>query len=351
MPMRLTDLNRYDYELPERLIRKTPLEPRDSVRLFVYDTETDTITFDTFRNLAQYLPEHSLMVLNDTRVWPARLWLKKSTGGKIEVLVLVNEWNGKDLIPALVDRKVVIGDELAFPDGSQLIAEEQQGQKFFFRLKGERSLQVLLQEFGTTPIPHYLEGEENGEESKLRERYQTVFATSGASVAAPTASLHFTDHVFESLKQRSIETTKVTLNVGLGTFAPLREENFVSGKLHGEWVTVSPETAKVLGKAQAEKQPIISVGTTTTRTLETLAKQDELKALTTEANLFIYPSYQFQMVDVLITNFHLPKTSLVLLVDAFLQHQGAKRGVMKLYREAIKNDFSFYSFGDSMLIR
>lgn len=351
MPMRLTDLNRYDYELPERLIRKTPLEPRDSARLFVYDTETDTITFDTFRNLAQYLPEHSLMVLNDTRVWPARLWLRKPTGGKIEVLVLVNEWDGKGFIPALVDRKVTIGDKLAFPDGSKLIAEEQQEQKFFFRLESKRSLQELLQEFGTTPIPHYLEGEENGEESKLRERYQTVFATSGASVAAPTASLHFTDHVFESLKQRNIETTKVTLNVGLGTFASLQEENFVTGKLHGEWVTVSHETAKVLGKAQAEKQPIISVGTTTTRTLETLAKQDEFKALTTEANLFIYPPYQFQMVDVLITNFHLPKTSLMLLVDAFLQHKGAKRGVGELYQEAIKNDFSFYSFGDSMLIR
>ena len=348
--MQLNDLERYDYKLPEELIRKVPLEPRDSTRLFVYDTATDTITFDTFRNLARYLPNDSLMMLNDTRVWPARLWLKKATGGKIEVLALVNEWNGKGLIPALVDRKVGLKDALFFPDGSKLIVEEQQAQKFFFHLESQKTLQDLLQEFGTTPIPHYLEGEEESDESMLRKRYQTVFASAGASVAAPTASLHFTDAVFERLRQKGIETAKVTLNVGLGTFAPLREENFETGKLHGEWVTVSGEASEVLKKAKAAKQSIISVGTTTTRTLETLAKQGEIKVLTTEANLFVYPPYQFQMVDILITNFHLPKTSLMLLVEAFLQSKGAKRGVMDLYEEAIRRGFSFYSFGDSMLL-
>jgi len=348
--MQLNNLERYDYKLPEELIRKVPLEPRDSARLFVYDTKTDTSIFDTFRNIAKYLPEHSLMVLNDTRVWPARLWLKKATGGKIEVLVLVNEWDGKGLIPALVDRKVGLEDALFFPDGSKLIAKEQQAQRFLFRLESQNILQDLLQEFGTTPIPHYLEGEEESDESMLRKRYQTVFASAGASVAAPTASLHFTDAVFESLRQKGIETARVTLNVGLGTFAPLREENFETGKLHGEWVTVSGEAAEVLKKAKAAKQSIISVGTTTTRTLETLAKQGEIKVLTTEANLFVYPPYQFQMVDILITNFHLPKTSLMLLVEAFLQSKGAKRGVMDLYEEAIREGFSFYSFGDSMLL-
>lgn len=348
--MNFSDLEQYDYVLPEKLIRKVPLEPRDNARLFVYDTRTDTITFDAFHNLAKYLPENSLMVLNDTRVWPARLWLKKATGGKIEVLVLVNEWDGKGFIPALVDRKVNIGDELFFPDGSKLMAKEQQEQKFFFRLESEKSLQTLLQESGTTPIPHYLEGKEVGDESSLRKRYQTVFASAGASVAAPTASLHFTDRVFESLQPKNIETVRVTLNVGLGTFAPLREENFQTGKLHGEWAMVSEEAAKKLRQAKERKRSIISVGTTTTRTLETLARKNKFKVLTTEANLFIYPPYQFQMTDILITNFHLPKTSLMLLVDAFLQSKGAKRGVMELYQEAIKNDFSFYSFGDSMLI-
>lgn len=347
--MQLNDLERYHYDLPENLIRKVPLEPRDSARLFVYDTATDTITFDTFRNLAQYLPSDSLMMLNDTRVWPARLWLKKATGGKIEVLVLVNEWNGNGLIPALVDRKVGLKDALFFPDGSKLIAEEQQAQKFFFHLESQKTLQDLLQEFGTTPIPHYLEGED-GDESMLRKRYQTVFASAGASVAAPTASLHFTDAVFERLRQKGIETARVTLNVGLGTFALLCEENFQTGKLHGEWIMVSEETIKALKRAKATKQPIITVGTTTTRALETLAKQDKFESLSLEANLFIYPPYEFRMTDILITNFHLPKTSLMLLVDAFLQYKGAERGVMDIYEEAIREGYSFYSFGDSMLL-
>ena len=347
--MRFTDLDRYNYSLPQELIQKVPLEPRDSARLFVYDTATDTITFDTFRNLAQYLPSDSLMMLNDTRVWPARLWLKKATGGKIEVLVLVNEWNGNGLIPALVDRKVGLKDALFFPDGSKLIAEEQQAQKFFFHLESQKTLQDLLQEFGTTPIPHYLEGED-GDESMLRKRYQTVFASAGASVAAPTASLHFTDAVFERLRQKGIETARVTLNVGLGTFALLCEENFQTGKLHGEWIMVSEETIKALKRAKATKQPIITVGTTTTRALETLAKQDKFESLSLEANLFIYPPYEFRMTDILITNFHLPKTSLMLLVDAFLQYKGAERGVMDIYEEAIREGYSFYSFGDSMLL-
>ena len=203
--MKFEDIAKYDYALPEKLIRKVPLEPRDNARLFVYNTKTDTVTYDTFRNLAQYLPDNSLMVLNDTRVWPARLWLKKVTGGKIEVLVLVNEWDGKGLLPALVDRKVMIGDEILFPDGSKLIAKEQQAQKFFFQLESRESLQNLLLRYGATPIPHYLEGEDQGEEEMLRKRYQTVFAEHGASVAAPTASLHFTEPIFKSLEKKNID--------------------------------------------------------------------------------------------------------------------------------------------------
>lgn len=347
--MTLSELDRYDYALPGELIRKVPLEPRDSARLFVYDTRTDTVTLDTFKNLAQYLPSGSLMVLNDTRVWPARLWLQKVTGGKIEVLVLVNEWDGVGLIPALVDRKVSIGDELFFPDGSKLVAKEQEAQKFFFQLEGDKALPVLLQEFGTTPIPHYLEGGEKEGESTLRQRYQTVFASAGASVAAPTASLHFTEAVFESLKAKHIDTTRITLNVGLGTFAPLREENFETGKLHTEYVVINDTVRSELEAAKKTGKKIISVGTTTTRTLEALAQSKDQKTLT-QVDLFISPPYQFHMVDILMTNFHLPKTSLMLLVDAFLRHKGAKRGVQALYKEAIRAKFSFYSFGDSMLI-
>lgn len=348
--MQFTDLDHYDYHLPPDLIRRKPLEPRDSARLFVYDTRTDTITFDTFQNMAQYLPQSSLIVLNDTKVWPARLWLKKVTGGKIEVLILVNEWEGTGLIPGLVDRKIQVGDAVFFPDGSKLVVREQQEQKFFFALESEQSLETLLYAYGTTPIPHYLEGEKSGDELLLRQRYQTVFAERGASVAAPTASLHFTDRVFESLKQAHINTTRLTLNVGLGTFAPLREENFLIKKLHPEWVMVSEETAQTVNAAKKLRQPIVAVGTTITRSLEYFGQTGQLLSGTQPVDLFILPPYTFQMVDILVTNFHLPKTSLMLLVEAFLRHKGARQGVVELYKRAIEEECAFYSFGDSMLI-
>lgn len=349
--MKWADLEEYDYALPPELIREVPLERRDSTRLFVYDTATDTVTLDTFRHLAQYLPEKAVVVLNETRVVPARLWLRKATGGKIEVLVLANEWDSAGLIPALVDRKVLLGDELTFPDGSKLVAREQQEQKFFFELVSPSSLTDLLGRYGTTPVPHYLEGDGTPDEAQLRERYQTVFASTGASVAAPTASLHFTESVFKSLVEKGIETTKLTLDVGLGTFAPLREANLLSGKLHPERVSVSEATAAFINAAKSQKHPIVAVGTTVTRSLEAFGKSGELWPGSAFVDLFITPPYEFHMVDALVTNFHLPKTSLMLLVDAFLRHKGAKRGVVALYEEAIREHFAFYSFGDSLLIR
>lgn len=349
--MKFSDLAEYDYELPPELIRQAPLEPRDSARLFVYDTATDTIHFDIFRNIAHYLPPRSLVVLNDTRVVPARLWLKKPTGGKVEVFVLMNEWDGVGLIPALVNRKVNLGDELSFPDGSVLIVREQQEQRFFFEIMSPSSLPNLLERYGTTPVPHYLEGEATPDEVSLRERYQTIFAAAGASVAAPTASLHLTDRVFESLEERGIDTTRLTLDVGLGTFAPLREENFAAGRLHPERVTIGEGTAQAINAAKAEGKTVVAVGTTVTRSLESFGQTGSIKPGATLVDLFIYPPYRFQMTDILITNIHLPKTSLMLLVDALLQHKGAKRGVMELYREAIKERFAFYSFGDSLLIK
>ncbi|MFA9262432.1 MAG: tRNA preQ1(34) S-adenosylmethionine ribosyltransferase-isomerase QueA [Undibacterium sp.] len=349
--MTLLDLDQYDYILPPELVRKTPLEPRDSARLFIYDTATDSVRFDTFRNLAQYLPEHSLMVLNDTRVRPARLWLRKPTGGKIEVFVLVNEWDGTGFIPALVDRKISVEDRLSFPNGDGLIVERQEEAKFFFRLESEQTLFELLDQFGETPIPHYLESDAKPDEAEIRARYQTIFAAKGASVAAPTASLHFTDTVFQSLKLREIDQARITLDVGMGTFAPLSETSFETGRLHQESVTVSAVSAEQLEGAKQNGQPVIAVGTTVTRTLETIGQTRPMSAFSGPIDTFLFPPYQFQIVDILMTNFHLPKTSLLLLVDAFLQSKGAKRGVMDLYRIAIEERFAFYSFGDSMLIR
>lgn len=350
--MHFSDLVRYDYMLPPELIRKTPLEPRDSARLFVYDTATDTVHFDTFQNLAEYLPRESLLVLNDTRVRPARLWLQKPTGGKIEVFVLVNEWDGDGLIPALVDRKIAVGDRLSFPQGDGLLVEAQEEARFFLRLESERSLFELLEEYGMTPVPHYLESDTPSDETILRQRYQTVFAAAGASVAAPTASLHFTDTVFESLRRKEISRATITLDVGLGTFASLSESSFETGKLHREFVMVPSETKAALAAATAAHRNVIAVGTTVARTLETVIQDQDGKASPFQGfiDTFIYPPYRFQAVDILITNFHVPKTSLMLLVDAFLQSKGAKQGITDLYRRAIEERIAFYSFGDSMLI-
>lgn len=347
--MKFSDLDQYDYALPPELIRREPLEPRDSARLFIYDTATDTVRFDTFRNLAAYLPKKALMVLNDTRVRPARLWLRKPTGGKIEVFVLVNEWDGSGPIPALVDRKINIGDRLSFPNGDGLIVERQEEAKFFFRLESEQTLFELLDQYGETPVPHYLETGRK-DETKLRERYQTVFAAAGASVAAPTASLHFTDAVFQALSEKEIDHTRITLDVGMGTFAPLSEMSFETGKLHRESVSVPWRSAEQLEKAKQAGQPVIAVGTTVTRTLETIGRNRPFRPFNGPIDTFLFPPYRFNTVDILMTNFHLPKTSLMLLVDAFLQSKGAKRNINELYQIAIKERFSFYSFGDSMLI-
>lgn len=348
--MQLADLETYDYDLPEHLIRKVPLEKRDHARLFVYDTQKDKFTFDIFTNLAKYLPASSLMVLNDTRVLPARLWLKKETGGKIEALILANQIETEEEIPLLVDRKTMPGQKLFFPNGDFFEIKQQTDNIFLARLESAQTIFELLDQFGTTPVPHYLEGDEVLGEEMLRKRYQSVFAAKGASIAAPTASLHFTEGVFDTLRLRGIETTRLTLNVGLGTFAPLREENFETKTLHTEFVHVSEETAQKILAAKREQKPVMAVGTTVTRTLEGIFHTGDYRAYHGALNTFLFPPYHFQVVDVLLTNFHFPKTSLMLLVEAFLQSKESKRHIGELYQKAIAEQFSFYSFGDSMLI-
>ncbi|NTW15100.1 MAG: tRNA preQ1(34) S-adenosylmethionine ribosyltransferase-isomerase QueA [Candidatus Moranbacteria bacterium] len=356
--MDLSDLESYDYKLPEELIRKRGVEPRDSARLFVYDTAENLVVHDTFANLSDHLPKGSLLVLNETRVVPARLVLRKETGGKIEVFVLANEIrNGEDTVPVLVDRKCVPGMRLSFPDGSYFEVVSQRENRFFVRPVSEMALGELLDRYGSTPIPHYLEnGNEADEEMALRSRYQTVFANAGASVAAPTASLHFTEKVFDRLREKGAGAVRIGLDVGLGTFSPLRWEHFETGRLHREHVTVSAEAATRLSEAKRKGNAIVAVGTTALRTLETVVQTDEsgvarFAAYEGETDIFIRPPHVFLSADMLITNFHLPKSSLMLLVEAFLRDKGADRSLVSLYEEAIRESYSFYSFGDSMLIR
>lgn len=355
--MRFEDLEQYEYKLPAELIRKKGVEPRDSARLFVYDTKADTIHHDFFYNLAAYLPERSLMILNETRVVPARLWLKKETGGKIEVFVLANEWDGGEEIPLLVDRKCTVGQKLAFPNGDFFEIIRQDENRFFailrqihLAVKPLSGLYEMLDTYGETPVPHYLEGDTQKNEMELRKRYQTVFARAGASVAAPTASLHFTDRVFDSLDVKNIELAKVTLDVGQGTFAPLRPEHFEMKQLHRERIEVPSGVAERLCLAREATRPIIAVGTTALRTLESVVGSDGFHSFSGSTDIFIFPPHEFRSADILVTNFHLPKTSLMLLVDAFLEWKGARQRILPLYEEAIRERYSFYSFGDSMLI-
>ena len=348
----------YNYKLPPELIAHTPAEPRDSARLLVYSTKTNEIVIDTFAHLARYIPEKSLLVFNDTQVVPARLELMKLTGGMVRILFLMNEWrttvqgdgSQKEIIKGLPDRKLTVGDMLFFNHRGIIEVVGQQNEEFTFKLHiPADEFEKLCLAHGQTPLPPYIHTSLN--ETDARAKYQTIFASKPASVAAPTASLHFTEHVLQSLAEKGIDKASVTLHVGRGTFTPLTVESVRDKRLHAEPIQVSSESAEKIAHAKQDHHMIISAGTTATRTLEATADYI-LKGggYTGETSLMIIPPYDFKIVDAMITNFHLPNTSLLMLVDAFLRYKGAKKSWRDLYDQAIREGFRFYSFGDAMLI-
>jgi S-adenosylmethionine:tRNA ribosyltransferase-isomerase len=349
--MQFSDLTSYQFTLPKELLRTKGVEPRDSARLFVYDTKTNTVTHAIFRDLPKFLPKDTLLIFNETRVLPARLILHKKTGGKVEIFVLMNEWQGDvNHVPFKTNRKLLPQEELLHNDRPVLQVESKEGQIFYGSfLPQDTALEEFLEENGQTPIPPYLKANDETE-TRRRERYQTVFAKQGASVAAPTASLHFTDKLLQKLEEKGVEKATLSLEVGLGTFAPLSDENFTSKKLHTEYVTFTDSFLNKLQESRKSNTTIIPVGTTALRALETALQKDITYACTVPTDIFIYPGVPIQGAGGLITNFHTPGSSLMLLVDALLQQKMAKRGIMSLYEEAIKEKYSFYSFGDSMLI-
>ncbi|MFA5136758.1 MAG: tRNA preQ1(34) S-adenosylmethionine ribosyltransferase-isomerase QueA [Patescibacteria group bacterium] len=353
------DVKDYAYHLPEELVASYPSVPRDASRLLVYDTEKDDLVIDRFFNLSAYLPVQSFLVFNETKVLPSRviLYKKKPVNGKegkVKALFLVNE-NQEDIdqIRAMVDRKVHVGDKLYFNNHDYVEIVDQD--RFLFTMHmsfSKRHLITLLYEKGTMPIPHYIKNTPLAEK-ELRDSYQTIFAKKEGSVAAPTASLHFTKRVFEQMKKQGIKDLYITLHVGLGTFAPVSEDQIKHKKLHEEWYEVSYETLCLISALKHQGKELTAVGTTVVRTLESLPKLSEgvkKHPVFGKTDLFIYPPYTFHMVDHLITNFHLPGTSLLMLVEAFLKHKKARRGIKELYDIAIKNRLRFYSFGDAMLI-
>lgn len=345
----------YVYHLPGELIANTPAEPRDSSRLFVYDTKTGTVNFDFFSNIDKYLPPKSVLVLNNTKVVPARVILRKISGGKIEALFLLNEWGDKKgPVKAMLDRKAEVDDVLYLGKTEEAAFKIVGQDGHIFSLlphSPPQKIYNLLEEEGKTPIPKYIKSTDLNE-SELRKKYQSIFAVNPASVAAPTASLHFTEEVFAKLNNKEVRQVPITLHVGLGTFAPVTDENMESGELHSEPYDISYESARAIQMAKQNSYPVIAVGTTVVRALESAA--DKIlsgSGYNSETNIFIRPPYDFKVADAFITNFHLPNSSLMMLVEAFLQSKNSPKHLVELYKMAIKEKFRFYSFGDAMLIK
>ena len=334
----------YYYELPEASIAQKPASPRDASKLLIYDTRTNTLQFDLFHNLPKYLPATSFLVMNETKVVPARIFTRVPTGEPLELLVLPTEVNYKlGTLKAIANRRLRNGEKITLNSKHILEVIEDTEKAFTFHANFDlHKLPQLLARLGKTPIPNYIQNSPLTE-TQLRKKYQTIFAKNPGSVAAPTASLHFTDRVFHQLDQAGIPHFFVNLHVGLGTFAPVLPEHLASKTLYEEHYEIANEVAQKILALKKQGHLCTAVGTTTTRTLETFTKGPK-------TNLFIFPPFQFKVVDQLLTNFHIPGSSLMMLVEAFLQHKGAKLHLKEIYEIALREGFRFYSFGDSMLV-
>lgn len=338
------DLSIYSYELNPISIAKSPASPRDHSKLFIYDIKNDKISFDKFYNVHKYLPKNSFLVLNETKVLPARVFAMDENDQKVELLILINLMNKKDkYIKAIADRKVMEGEILKIGK-YRMKAIKTNNKIFLFKPNFiPTQLALILAKHGNTPIPSYIENSPLTEKV-LRKKYQTIFAKKEGSVAAPTASLHFTKKVFQNLEKRRIQKLFITLHVGLGTFASLLPENFEKNKLFEERFFIGRNMYKKINQIK-KTHKCVAVGTTVVRTLESHSL-----GMKNKTEIFIKPPFEFKMVDSLITNFHVPKSSLMMLVEAFLQHKKSKKHLKELYEIAIKENFRFYSFGDSMLL-
>ncbi len=337
-------LRLYDYAFPPALIAQAPAHPRDAARLLVCDRDTGNTEESTFAFLGEFLPKNALLILNRTKVIPARLPLTRVTGGKVAALYLGIHG---ELFRFLANKKLKPGETLTVAPGKTFIVEASEEKEWLLRPSfALTSLPRLLLTYGQTPLPPYIK-ESPLTEAQRRREYQTVFAKESGSIAAPTASLHFSKRLLSDLKKRGIETAHVTLHVHLGTFSPLTEEQWAKGALHTEEYVIPPATARLIAEAKREGRPVIAVGTTVVRTLESAADvSGSLTKLSGETSLFIREGYRFRVVDGLITNFHVPKSSLLMLVSAF----AGRENVMNWYKKAIEQEFRLFSFGDGMLI-
>ncbi len=343
MPLEIND---YDYYLPIHLIADKPCSKRDQCRLLCLDKKTGSVSHQIFKNLIDILTPNDVLVLNQSKVFPARIFGKKDSGGDIEVL-LIRQLKS-DLWLAISKPRPKVGKKIIFDQnlkGEVTKSDPITGQiEIKFNQQNEKIFQTL-DKIGHTPLPSYIHSCQK--ESQLRYEYQTVYAKTLGSAAAPTAGLHFTKNLLLKLKQKGVQIEYITLHVGLGTFQNLRPENLETKTLHTEFYDIASLTAKRLNIAKNSGKRIIAVGTTTVRTLESAVNnKNKIKPGTSETNIFIYPPYNFKFIDALITNFHLPKSSLLMLVSAF----AGKDKIFSTYKQAIENKYRFFSFGDAMYI-
>lgn len=336
----------FDYYLPEELIAQTPLSKRDESRLLVLDKKTGNIEHKHFRNILDYIEKGDTLVLNDTKVLPARLYgVKEETGAVIEILLLNEIESDKWKCLTKPAKRVKEGTIISFGEGKLKAKCTQvlEGGIREYELLYNGILYEILDELGQMPLPPYIH-----EKLEDKDRYQTVYAKNIGSAAAPTAGLHFTNDLLDEAKQKGINIAFITLHVGLGTFRPVSVEDVTKHKMHSEYYVMDKDTADLLNKTKESGHKIISVGTTTTRTLETIMKlYGTFKECSGNTDIFIYPGFEFKAIDKLITNFHLPKSTLVMLVSAL----AGKENIMNAYNEAVKEKYRFFSFGDSMFIK
>lgn len=334
----------YDYYLPQELIAQHPVEPRDSSRLFVINSD-GSFQDKHFTDILDYLHEGDVLVRNNTRVIPARIFGKKETGAQIEVLLLkrisIDSWE----VLVKPGRRAKTGAIIQFGDGlmSGEIVNEIEDGKRVIKFSFDGVFEDILEQIGNMPLPPYIT-----EELEDRSRYNTVYSQKDGSAAAPTAGLHFTDQLLEKVKEKGVIIVDVLLHVGLGTFRPVSSDDLAGHIMHSEYYEVSEQAAKIINQAKEEGRRVISVGTTSTRVLETVASKNEGKivAETGNTDIFIYPGYEFKIIDGLITNFHLPQSTLIMMIAALI----GREKILEAYKIAVEKEYRFFSFGDAMLI-
>ncbi|WP_163577624.1 tRNA preQ1(34) S-adenosylmethionine ribosyltransferase-isomerase QueA [Halomonas faecis] len=336
----------FHYELPEALIARYPSEQRSDCRLLCVDGASGALEHRRFPELIELLEPGDLLVFNDTRVIPARLHGHKASGGRIQLLLERPLDANRGLAHLRSSKSPKPGTELVFEGGIRAVVEGREGALFAVRFPGETPLIKLLEQHGHMPLPPYIDRED---ELADRERYQTVYARRDGAVAAPTAGLHFDEPLLEALATKGVESAFVTLHVGAGTFQPVRVDDIRDHTMHSEWVEVSPGVCEQIRAAQARGNRVVAVGTTSVRCLESAcaaSPDGAIASLTGETDIFIYPGYEWRCVDALITNFHLPESTLLMLVSSFAGYETT----MAAYREAVAERYAFFSYGDAMFL-